>query len=1127
MILRNGIRSTLRARGRSLLFTLLILVLTLALTLGMGAWAYSTALLNQMDTGYTSVALVEYMGQDYPNQDASDEYARQAAAALDSSAITAMEGILLWEPNAQVLASVDGYTRNAGTVPYPDHGVLICTQFTPFMVEGMVSYPVEELPTTRVVIREEDGVAMMQLSESQKTDWLELYYENEEQYIRNYIKDGELCQSYVSEAELPEEYILCNRGFREYYYYIKNGQSQLRIPSSAYDQYVPRFYYDTATDTYLGLGKVVDSYSGICIDALYFREYDGESLVTLLPDYEGMQIKSKTRYLLHGTYTSGSRQNSFALAPFYEGCEVEPWLELTADTQIPEIFQEYANMYATANAYVRFETSADVEALEVFQQNILRLEQGRFPEAGEAGTCLVSFDMAQQMDLSLGDTIDLRTLTSAEDDRFYLTGGEETKTLTVVGITTMAEEYYGCVWASDAERTYESQLFGYQLGRAVLSNGTARQTADAIASLCPDNVRVTLYDQGYSAAAQPLQTMQATAMAITIAAGCSALAVLLLFAYLFVGRQQETVRVLISLGTPTGKIRTWLLSGAVVICGVAAGFGAIIGDLGLEYIITLATQATQTMYAGDQRYSEAAVGFVKDIAFTETAPHWPALYAGIAIFLVALLLCLVFLKMARQQSVAKRGKQKVRVPKSGTSVSGRGALRFALLSARRGGWRSAVVPAVCLVLSLLLGILASTSAGWSEELDALYRDTRITGTAVSTNGRQDTNLQVGAQNVRKLWNTGLLEDLDVSIGWNYWFADEIPDFGIGEFAEYRRTEWISKQPELIALSGLSAAPEFMHAQIPQITWLEGWDETFLASQEYDSYPSTQTYFEGGKLLMAENEPIAYPCLVSQQLLEKRGLSLGDSFQIIMQYKHYTWEDEPYIELTIVGTFPQTGGDSHIYVPLSFWNDPDWLTGQEDLQPTGDRVTMAFESPHDRDYFIYSTTSYETCVFTLKDPAQLSALRDALQAESFSQVGKLSRNRTTLLLHDQTFVETVEGLNRYIGFSQILFPVLFAVVMLLGFIVSWLMINGRRMEFAILRGLGTSRIRVFFSFFLEQFFLCLLGCLLGCVILYFSVGSALSQWTVIGIFLSCYLFGCALSVIAVGRTKLMQLLSERE
>ena len=197
-----------------------------------------------------------------------------------------------------------------------------------------------------------------------------------------------------------------------------------------------------------------------------------------------------------------------------------------------------------------------------------------------------------------------------------------------------------------------------------------------------------------------------------------------------------------------------------------------------------------------------------------------------------------------------------------------------------------------------------------------------------------------------------------------------------------------------------------------------------------------------------------------------------------------------------------------------------------MLPTGDRVTIAFETTYDRDYFFYTSTNYGTCVFTLQDAARLEEFRDYLQQEKFSQVGKLNSNRTTIVLQDQTFVEHVEGLNRYISFSRILFPVLFAVVMLLGFIVSWLMINGRRMEFAILRGLGTSRCRVFFSFFWEQFFLCLAGCLAGCGLLY-AAGFRLTQLTAIGIFLLCYLFGCALSVLAVGRTKLMQLLSERE
>ena len=49
MIIRNGIRSTLRARGRTILFTLLILLLTVALALGLGLWAYCAQTLAAMD----------------------------------------------------------------------------------------------------------------------------------------------------------------------------------------------------------------------------------------------------------------------------------------------------------------------------------------------------------------------------------------------------------------------------------------------------------------------------------------------------------------------------------------------------------------------------------------------------------------------------------------------------------------------------------------------------------------------------------------------------------------------------------------------------------------------------------------------------------------------------------------------------------------------------------------------------------------------------------------------------------------------------------------------------------------------------------------------------------------------
>ena len=104
--------------------------------------------------------------------------------------------------------------------------------------------------------------------------------------------------------------------------------------------------------------------------------------------------------------------------------------------------------------------------------------------------------------------------------------------------------------------------------------------------------------------------------------------------------------------------------------------------------------------------------------------------------------------------------------------------------------------------------------------------------------------------------------------------------------------------------------------------------------------------------------------------------------------------------------------------------------------------------------------------------------------------------------------------------------LFLVVGLLGFIISWLMVSSRRMELAIMRGLGASPLRAFASFFLEQAALCLLGCIIGVLamtVLY--PGGVL--WLAGAGFLACYLAGCALSVLTAGRTNLMMLLSERE
>ena len=1113
MIIRNGIRSTLRARGRTALFTALILVLTLSLSLGLGMWAYCGRTLAEMDQRYTSVALLEYLGGDYPDGDAADEYARQAFDALDGGAASAVSGVKLWESNDRALASMEGYTRTEGNIPYGDRAVLTVFNLMARYDYGEVG--ADALP--------ERYLALDQFHMTCRLHVDGLLTGDDELPLFSQIEQvtGELLW-------IPTE-----PDQDTYFYITHQGECGLVTPEGNIDLTdrvgtdIPYYFYYPDRDTYMGTEKIIVGYDAIVSNCLYSLEGRDGIAVTIETGDSGFVGEKGKSYLIHGKFVeTGASNRTIALTDFYEGCGTKPYAELSGydDPLLTDsLFTQYADYYRTANNYVALEASDDIAALEVFQQGYLTLREGRFPGAGEAGVCVIDGALADARELTVGDSIELTLMTSAEDDRYGLTVTGDVRTLTVVGVTNPLKEYQGSVWVSSAEGNFGGPFFGYQLGRAVLDNGKARQAADALQAMAPDGVRVTLYDQGYSAAAQPLEAMKTTALAVTLASACGALAVLFLFAYLFIGRQRETVSVLVSLGTPAGKIRLWLLSGGAVVSGTAAVLGALLGGLTLRRMIAMALSAARNLYAADQRYSEAAVGVVLEQAEDISAPLWPAVAAGAVVLAVALLLSLFFLGQARKQTAPKRGKISVRVPKSGTSTALGGPLRFAFLSACRGGWRSAVVPAAALVLALFLGILAGTAQGWSRQTAALYENTDITGQAVSTNGRRNTGLLVSAETARTLWKSGMLSDISVSLGWNYWLSDEIPVFSSTSFGQERRKAWIASQPKVVALNSLDAAPAYMNSQTPEVEWLADGDESILSDPDFGPFYHSLYPGSGG---LYGDAPQTTPCIAGREFMDAHGLSLGDAFTVNISWTLMTETQESSIILLIVGSVNQTGGEADLYVPLSFWGDPAWITGETDVMAPGERPDLRFTTREEMEKYFYSLTNFSTCTFTLKSSYELEPFRNYLADKNFSWVGAMTSNRTTLLLRDQSFTETVGSLGRYITFSRILFPALFVMVGLLGFIISWLMVNGRRMEFAVMRGLGASRSRVFLSFFLEQGGLCLAGCLAAGIILT-CAGQATAGWLAVAGFLCCYLAGCALSVLAVGKTHLMSLLSERE
>lgn len=1144
MPIRNGLLSTLRARGRTALFTLLILVLTVALALGLGMWAYCDSLLARMEGQYASVALVEYMGEDYPDEDAADSGARAAQDALDGEALSAVEGVKLWEPARSTFVSIDGYKRPSGDSPYRNSAVVVAT-ITPEFTLGRAPVDEADLPESRAILINEivdGGYSYTFILPGLEPLRLPYYYLDSETGL--YQRQGGPEEGSTSAPDGP--CVLRHRVSIPTGWYTElsvmgelpegydPGTVQNLLATALYEYYPDEGRYIGCTETILSPTSF-----GRISEALYSPHGTGSMMCYFNAADARFIPEAGVRYLLHGAFVSSSSATpSFQVQPFPDSGDT-PWLALSGrdDPALTEgIFVEYAERYRLSNNTAVLTASDDIAALEPFHQGMLYLADGRFPQAGERGVCVISGSMSENLGLGVGDALELQVLESNEWNRADVSATGDRRSLTIVGVSNPQSEYANRLWVSAAEGGSPVPLFGYLLGMAVLDNRQAVQAADALSDLLPPQARLTLYDQGYTAAAKPVQAMETAAMAITLASVFGALAVLVLFAFLFVGRQRETVSVLVCLGTPGGKIRAWLLSGAAAVSGAAALLGSAIGSLALGRVAEAAMEMAERLYATDTRYSEAANGAVKEAVSVDTLPGWPAPAAGMAVFLAALALCLIFLRHARKENAPKRGRVSVRVPKGRTSVAGRGSLRFAVLSARRGGRRSAVVAAASLVLTLFVSLLAAGAQSWSRQVDDLYADSRLEGQVVSLNGRKQTDLVIPTRDVQAMWKSGYLEDISVCLGWRYAQTDgKLPPSYYDEtYLSESDSIAIDRLPSLSAVGSLPAAAEFCYTDRPEIRWLEGWDEGFLAD---DSYPSV---LDGIYACVYKGEPLApddvYPILAGSRFLENSGLGLGDILHVKLYMPLYVGNNPRVVQsgklmvewpvsLRVVGSFTSAGAKDNLYAPLSLWCGREWLHGDgeaelapRELNRIGDLASMK--------RWMYFSTRFETCRFTLTSARGLEDLRGWLAEQEYSQVGGINRNRVTVLLRDESFVDAVGGLGRYISFSRILFPVLFLVVGLLGFIISWLMVGSRRMEIAVMRGLGASPGRAFASFFLEQAALCLAGCLAGVLAMaLLCPGGAV--WLAGAGFLACYLAGCALSVLTAGRTNLMLLLSERE
>lgn len=1006
MFIRNGIKSILRERGRTALFSLLIILLTVTMILSFSVLLYSNAVMDACDKAYRSIALVEYMGAEYPNADVPDADARVAAKVLTEDTILSIPGVTGWNGGNTKFATAEGYVRRHGTIPYRNKSVIVVSN---------VSDPI---------------------------------------------------QQWVS--------------------------------------------FDTHNNPIVEAGTIT-YYTCTLKSAIYSQKGREGTYIDILTEDIGFVPEKGKSYVLNGSFvnTSGTLKqvgcfpkngfDVFQVESFISTDEL-PYAEYTTEKDIADTFYGAAEQYRIMNNYIRVVPCGDVNDINEFHQHELQLIEGEMPDPEIPYSCVISNDLATQLDLKPGDTFSMNELIGTAEDRYNLSPNGEMQSYTVSGIANDSTDYIGIVWAI-AENA-DTPLFGYLLGTAALDNEEAENAVEKLRELAPEKVRVTLLDQGYGNAVQVFRDVENTAKNILLICSVGIFAILMLFAFLFVGRQHITVKIMVSMGTPSRKTALWFLSGTLVICAFSTILGTLLGMLlqpeALRRIALLATPESDSFLW----YSETSIGIMKQMVFDPQIPMWPNLLVIPVIVLIAMLFCLWFLRMARLSGTNKRGKSKVRIPRGKSSNLKLGGFGFASLSIRRSGLRSLVVPFISLVLTVIVLFLGGVYQGWQKKLDDASKNMPIDGMVVSSNGRQYSDLFVTVYNFRTLLDTEGVEDISVSYGYRYWLPEDEPGFSYGPYGRAHRLEWIAHQPKLVALNSLSAAKEFYNADLT-ITWLDGWDETVLLQSDFTPLRKRSDKF-------AESKHI--PIVCSTTFLEEHDMVLGDTFSCLVQVEHtgYTLKEIP-LNLQIIGSYIQQGSQSQIFAPLACHVPVSLLNRDAD-------ASLIEE---------WSRFSFQTCRFQLSSAGELDVIRQTLQEQGFSTVRKISSNRTTLLLRDAAYLRLVENMERNIAMGKILFPVISLLIVFLGFIISWLMIFARRREFALMRGFGVKKWRVFSTFFLEQALLCILGCLIGCVLFFTLYADGVAQPIAVVAYLLCYLLGATVSILIIGRTNLMELLTIRE
>lgn len=263
-------------------------------------------------------------------------------------------------------------------------------------------------------------------------------------------------------------------------------------------------------------------------------------------------------------------------------------------------------------------------------------------------------------------------------------------------------------------------------------------------------------------------------------------------------------------------------------------------------------------------------------------------------------------------------------------------------------------------------------------------------------------------------------------------------------------------------------------QIEQVTWAEGYDRTCLENREMVCIlPEELGYLPGQFATML--------------LLPTNSAAIVQSRKI----------ESVLVEMPVAGIYPKAVDyDDRGYIPI-----------------------LAMEAFCQEQEWIFTVNHFQ---FEIGDNRRLDELKQILREQG---LGMTSRT-VKAAIDDRILEGTVSPIQSNLALLEGLYRFFFGAVAGIGFFLCFLLVRGRKAEFAVMRMLGESRLQVTFTVLLEQAVLCLAGILLGGGLLAMT-GQNIPDAAVCGVILGYYTLGAALAVLLTVRVNVMEILRDKE